>query len=119
MSRVYLLAADKPLPAYTSENFQTAPLEYYRQAVDELGYPMKPYRCELSLEKNERSVRNLRVCLEEHCSHGDCVELWSVWVGDVDRKCPPRFQGELEDFDLETLEQFLDAKEICITVRIP
>ena len=118
MSRVYLLAADQPLPLRAQERIHAAPLEYYRNAVDDLGYPMKPCRFELSLEKDACFLRDFRACLEENFSHGDCVELWSVWVGDVNQKCPPRFQGRLADFDRETFKQFLDANEICLTITI-
>lgn len=118
MSRVYLLAADKPLPAREQESFSVAPLNYYRQAVDELGYPMKPFRSEILLEESERDLRNLRAYLEENFSRGEVLELWSVWVGDVDKKRPPRFCGRLGELDREALEQFLNAEEICFTITV-
>lgn len=134
MSRVYLLAADKELPlcdfqkprashaggyAVTLQRgFKVEPLHYYRHAVEELGYPMKPFRYELSLEKEEEGLTNLRACLEANFSPGETLELWNVWVGDVDKKCPTRFRGRLEDFDMEALEQFLPAEEICFDITI-
>ena len=111
MSRVYVLAADRELP-------ELEPLSYYRQAVEELGYPMKPFRYELSMENKEHDLEHLRACLEANFSRGDTLELWSVWVGDVNKKCPPRFRGRLADFDLEALEQFLSAEEICFDITI-
>jgi len=134
MSRVYVLASDRQLPPQDSQQprakvckgvsvttpggFKVEPLDYYRQAVEDLGYPMKPYRYEFELEKEETDLQNLRSYLEEHFSPGETLELWSVWVGDVKPKCPPRFQGRLADFDRETLEQFLSAKEICFTITM-
>ena len=133
MSRVYLLAADKELPpcdfqepctscsgGYTVtllQGFKVEELSYYCQGVEELGYPMKPFRYELSMQNEEEDLKNLRAYLEENFSRGEVVELWSVWVGDVNKKCPPRFQGRLEELDLEALEQFLSAEEICFRVR--
>ena len=112
MSRVYVLATDKELPGLHE-------LHYYRQAVEELGYPMKPFRYEIALEKDERDLENLRAYLEEHFSQGEVLELWSVWLsGDVNKKCPPRFHGRLADLDMEALEQFLSAEELCFTITI-
>lgn len=111
MSRVYVLAADKPMP-------ELPPLDYYRQAVEELGYPMRPYRYEVSLENGARDLENLQACLRESFAPGETVELWSVWVGDVNKKRPLRFQGRLADFDREALEQFLSAQEICFDITI-
>lgn len=135
MSRVYVLAADKELPLWNAQEeraresggfsvtltqgFQVEKLDYYRQAVEELGYPMKPFRYALSLEKEETDLKNLRACLEANFSPGETVELWSVWLsGDVSKKCPPRFRGALADLDMEALEQFLAAEELCFTITI-
>lgn len=134
MSRVYILAADKELPlcdfqgprtSYSNgyavtfdQGFKVEPLSYYRQAVEELGYPMKSFRYELSMENKENDLEHLRACLEANFSPGETLELWSVWVGDVNKKCPPRFRGKLEDFDMEALEQFLTARELCFTITI-
>ena len=112
MSRVYVLAADKPLTGMET-------LSYYRQAVEELGYPMKSFRYGLSLDEGERDLAHLRACLEENFSQGESLELWIVWLsGDINKKCPPRFRGRLADLDMEALEQFLSAKELCFTITI-
>ena len=112
MSRVYVLAADKPLTGLEE-------LNYYRQAVEELGYPMKTFRYELSMENKEKELEDLRSCLAENFSSGESLELWSIWLsGDVNKKCPPRFRGRLADFDSEALEQFLSAEEICFRITI-
>ena len=112
MSRVYVLASDNLLTGLQE-------LDYYRQAVDELGYPMRPFRYEVSLENKEKDLEKLRSCLEENCSKGEVLELWSIWLsGDVNKKRPPRFQGRLADFDMEALEQFLSAGEICFDITI-
>ena len=134
MSRIYVLASGKELPLCDHQEFRSsesegymitllrgfrvAELDYYRQAVEELNCPMKPFRYEVDLEKDERDLANLRAYLEENFVQGDSLELWSLWVGDVNVKCPPRFRGSLEDFDLEALEQFLTAKEICFNITI-
>lgn len=111
MSRVYVLASNKPLTGMEE-------LNYYRRAVEELGYPMRPFRYELSPENKEKDLENLQTCLEKNFSPGETLELWSVWVGDVNKKCPPRFRGRLADFDMEALEQFLSAEEICFDITI-
>lgn len=112
MSRVYVLAADKPLSGLDE-------LDYYRQAVEELGYPMRPCLYEIPMEGGAKDLENLQACLRENFSPGEALELWSVWLsGDVNKKCPPRFQGRLEDFDREALEQFLSAREICFDITI-
>ena len=108
MSRVYILAADRPLPDLQE-------LSYYRQAVEELGYPIKPFRYELE----EINLENFRACLKEHFFQGESLELWNIWLsGDVDQKRPPRFRGRLEDLDMDALEQFLTAGELCFTITI-
>ena len=135
MSRVYILAAGKELSlcgvqeprtsraggyAVTlRQGFKVEPLCYYRHAVEELGWPMKPFRYEFSLEKEEKDLRDLRTYLETNFSPGEGLELWSVWLsGDIDKKCPPRFRGRLADLDMEALEQFLTAEELCFTITI-
>ncbi len=133
MSRVYVLAADRELSLRDCQQphtrgrgisvtfpsgFKVEPLDYYRQAVEYLGYPMKSFRYELELEKEETDLENLRTYLEEHFSQGETLELWSVWVGDVNQKCPPRFRGRLADFDMDALEQFLAAKELCFSITL-
>ncbi|NCE64721.1 hypothetical protein D1159_09005 [Pseudoflavonifractor sp. 524-17] len=135
MSRVYVLAADKELPlcnfqeSHTSysggysvtfrQGFKVEPLHYYRRAVDELGWPMKPFRYEFVMAKEETDLVKLRAYLTENFSSGEVLELWSVWLsGDVDKKRPTRFQGRLADFDTQALKQFLDAEEICFDITV-
>ena len=134
MSHVCVLASDKELPLCdcqsprttnqgnyqitVNQGFKVEELNYYRYSVEELGYPMRPFRYEFTLEKNVEDLQNLRSYLEANFSHGEIVELWSVWVGDVNKRPPPRFQGSLEDFDVEALAQFLAAEEICFDITI-
>lgn len=130
MSSVYLIAADQPLPLCdfqemrtktvaipTGEQFRiSAPAgfrieehSYYRYAVDELNLAMKPYQYELSLEADESDLLHLKDYLLENFSTGEDVELWNLWVG-VDRDDRVlRYRGELSDFDMESLKQFLES----------
>ena len=71
MSRVYLLAADKELPlcdfqkprashaggyAVTLQRgFKVESLHSYRHAVEELGYPMKPFRYDFHWKKRKKA----------------------------------------------------------------
>ena len=128
MSRVCLIAADKPLPlcdrqaerasavtvsdkAFTVSfvrGFRVAEHTYYRSAVDILNYPIKPYQYELELELHEDDLRHLLEYLSAHFSPGETVELWSIWVGiDNNGRLPPHYTGKLADFGMDTLEQFL------------
>lgn len=135
MSCVHLIAASKELPLCDRQvfrghtrgkfavgltgGFKVEPLEYYRRAVDALGYPMLPFRYECALENVEDDLMNLRAYLEANFSPGEILELWSVWLsGDADKKCPPRFRGRLDDFDREALKQFLDTREKCFTITV-
>lgn len=118
MSRVYVIAADKPLPLAEGAAFQVEALNYYRQAVELLGYPMKPNRYELSIRSGPDAAEALGGYLARRLAPGEQAQLWSVWVGDVNRRCPPRFQGRLADFDTQALKQFLDAEEICFDITI-
>ena len=135
MSRVYVLASDRELPLQDCQELRTQEsggysitllqgfkvdrLDYYHQAVEELGYPMKPFRYEFTLEKEEADLKNLQAYLTENFSQGESLELWSVWVhDDVNKKCPPRFRGRLKDLDMDALEQFLTAQELCFTITV-
>ena len=134
MSHVCILAADKKLPLCSrqemrtvqsrntaitfQQGFQLEELIYYHQAVADLNYPMKPFLYELSLEENELDLRNFRRYCAENFSQGETLELWSVWVGDVNQKIPPHYRGTFQDFDMEALKQFLSAKEICLTITM-
>ncbi len=132
MSCVCLLAADKELPPVDRQEFRVKtvhkveigmdagfklePHRYYREAVDELGYPMKHYQYELSLEADERDLDHLRQYLAQHFSTGETVELWHLWVGEHPRLV--RFHGTLSDFDMDTVKQFLDTEQVCFTITI-
>ena len=132
MSCVYLLAADKPLPLVDRQGFRTKtvrkveigmdagfklePHSYYRDSVDELGYPMKHYRYELSLEADGRDLDDLRRYLAQHFSTGGTVELWHLWVGEHPRLS--RYHGNLSEFDMGTVKQFLDTEQVCFTITI-
>ena len=130
MSRVYLIAADKPLPLCDFQEmrtktvtipggkqfrigapagFQVEEHSYYRYAVDELNLEMKPYQYEFHLEADGSDLLHLKEYLAEHFSVGEEVELWNLWVG-VDRdERMYRYHGKLSDFDMESLEQFLKS----------
>ena len=137
MSRVLLITADKPLPLCDKQEERTTVVEfpvaaplaeklggsftvttvdgfkvdehiYYRAAVDELGYSMKPYQYELQLQACETDVNHLRDYLTANFAPGEEAELLNLWVGTNHEAGPARFKGALADFDLESLEQFLN-----------
>lgn len=136
MSRVMLIAADKPLPLCDKQEERsktvtipmnvdsdirgtsftvTAPAgfkveehAYYRPAVDGLGYEIKPFQYELDLEADETDLKHLRDYLRDHFTPGESVELWNLWVGVDQDNLPVRYAGDLADFDMETLNQFLN-----------
>ncbi len=132
MSCVYLLAADKELPLVNHQEFRVKtvrnveigmdsgfklePHRYYRESVDELGYPMKHYQYELSLEADERDLASLKQYLAEHFSPGETVELWHIWVGEHPRLT--RYRGTLSELDMDTVRQFLGTEQVCFTVAI-
>ena len=146
MSRVYLIAADKPLPLCQAEqpwtrtiklselyrnpdlrgqertvsgisHFNVQEHRYYRSAVAELEVDMKPFQYELEVEKDQWGLEQLTAYLKENFTSGEQVELWSLWVGDTLGR-PVRYAGSLADFDMETLQQFFSAEAICITITI-
>ena len=144
MSRVHLMAADKPLPLQDRQAERTSAVKvsgreytisfvrgfrvmehtYYRHAVDILSYPIKPYQYELSIELHEDDRQHLKEYLAENFSSGETVELWNVWVG-ADQCRPVRYSGTLAEFDAETLEQLLNPPErdgapgqCCLIVRV-
>ena len=144
MSRVYLLAADKPLPLCDCQaertsvirvmgrsstvsavrGFRVAEHSYYRHAVDVLNYPIKPHRYELDLEQHPDDLAHLLEYLRSHFAQGETVELWSIWVG-VDQSRPVRYSGPLSEFDGDTLEQLVNPpdrdgapSQCCLTVQI-
>ena len=136
MSRVMLIAADKPLPLCDKQaertktvtipndvdseirgktftvtalaGFKVEEHAYYRPAVDALGYEIKPFQYELELEEHEKDLKNLLDFLREHFICGETVELRNLWVGDDQDNKPARYAGDLADFDMDTLKQFLN-----------
>ena len=144
MSRVMLIAADKPLPLCDKrvERSKTTRVEgemftvsclsgfavmehaYYRSAVDSLALTMKPYQYELCAETHEDDLSELKAYLEQNFESGEEAELWNLWVGD-DLGRVPHYRGHLSDFDLDTLEQFIcppyhggGIGQCCMTVVI-
>lgn len=127
MSRVLLLAADKPLPfcdrrcertktvtvqgevfsVTTHTGFLAEEHLYYREAVDALGHAMKPHQVQIDLENCEEDLHRLRDYLRTHFAAGEEAELWNLWVGSDDLGPIPHYRGRLADFDEETLQQFL------------
>lgn len=137
MSRVMLIASDRPLPLCGGQTertktvivggrahsigltcgFQAAEHTCCRQAVAELGYPMEPCRHELQLDCCETDLRLLLDYLGEHFALGEEAELWSVWVGGEPaglRRC----RGRLGEFDLDTLGMLFEEAQTCLTVVI-
>ena len=128
MSRVYLLAADKPLPfcskqtqrtstAYVGgtpftisfvRGFRVGEHSYYRHAVDLLGYFIKPFQYELELELHEDDLANLKQYLADNFSSGETAELWSIWVGIDQSGKLSHYSDVLKDFDMDTMDQFLN-----------
>ena len=127
MSRVCLIAADKPLPLCDRQEertsthtvsgkpftisfvqgFRVAEHRYYRHAVDVLNYPMKPHQYELELELHEDDLAHLKEYLSQNFRPGETVELWNIWVGIDQSGHLPHYSGFLKDFDMDTMEQFL------------
>ena len=154
MSHVSLIAAGKELPLCDRQEYRerTATLpnnkrltigcasgfrveehSYYRDSTDFLGYEMKPFQYELTLEKCETDLNHLLTYLRENFSPGEEVELWSLWVGDGHGERPIRYRGRLSEFDLDILGMLTELpkepdltgeypdglfSQICITVEI-
>lgn len=137
MSHVSLIAADKPLPLcdhreyrektsgkYTigiAAGFSVEKHEYYRDAVEELGFEMKPYRYAFDLDNCETDLAHLLAYLRENLSAGEEVELWSLWVGNGPGRLR-RYRGTIDEFDMDTLgmllenEKLLEEGQTCLTV---
>ena len=131
MSRVLLIAADKPLPQcdkqeertvvsrFEGEEYRVTCLSgfcvsehaYYRPAVDAQGYEIRPFQYELALEEHETDLKNLLGYLREHFACGEAVELWNLWVGEDQDNKPVCYTGNLSDFDMDTLKQFLNPMQ--------
>lgn len=137
MSQVLLIAADHPLPlcdnqaerttvitlpdhpdledkaggtisVTTLRGFKVQDLLYYRGAVEELGYSIKPHRYELELDCCPEDLEHLRAYLFAHLSPEHEIELWNLWLGNDREAEPVHYRGNLANFDLDTLEQFLN-----------
>ena len=138
MSRVILLAADHPLPYYQSDIqrpsppsrgpivvtlppecycFSVQPHRDYRIAVEELGLEIKPYQYELNLKATGQDAQQLRDYLARHCKAGEQVELWNLWVGDMNARSL-HLTGPLSDLDQDTLEQLFEKDQTCMTITI-
>ena len=151
MSRVSLIAADKELPfchrqafrEHTSTvngksftigfscGFSVSSHTYYRDAVEELGIEMKPFRYELSFEVCQADLDHLLAYLRENFAPGEEVELWSLWVGGGAGRAR-RYRGKLSEFDLDTLGMLYEMQrepdltgefddlfcQVCLTVEI-
>lgn len=147
MSHVSLIAADKELPLldrvrkFNYENHRLAfangirvlEHQYYRWAVDELGFELKPYQYELDVVQHENDLRSLIDYLSENLSPGEEAELWSLWVGSGGGEQPIRYRGRLSEFDWDTLGMLTGTRyepdltgeypdglisQICITVEV-
>ena len=131
MSHVILLCADRPLPLYDSgarrgrpggavtvegDGFLVQANEYYRQAVEELDFPMKPCRYELDLEPTGQDAGLLRTYLERHLRPGEEAQLWSVWVPRYPEDGLSRYRGRLEELDGDALAP-LEGWNVCMTVE--
>ena len=137
MSQVLLIAADRPLPLWdkqeerttviklpdhpdledkaggtlsvtTLRGFQVQELLYYRGAVEELGYSIKPHRYELELDCCPEDLEHLHHYLTASFAPGEEAELWNLWLGNDREAEPVPFRSALADFDLDTLDQFLN-----------
>ena len=138
MSRVTLIAADKPLPLCDRreervkvitlsggeemtieylQGFQVDDHVYYLHATQSLGLPMKFYQYELSLEPCEQDLESLRSYLHKNLSPGDRAELWSLQLGDPD----PEFLDDtlpLDALDVYQLYRlcFLDGIRVTLII---
>ncbi|MBQ1834281.1 MAG: hypothetical protein II111_01030 [Oscillospiraceae bacterium] len=139
MSRIYLLAADKPLPLCDFQEmrehqidgnlivfaagFAVSELEYYREAVEELELPLKPYRYGLSLEHRGADLRRLTDYLRENLLPGEEVELCALWLGGGPGKLR-RYRGTLEELDMDALgmlfegDRLFEDGQVCLTVMV-
>ena len=154
MSHISLIAADKELPlcdrqehrestvaVSNSEHFTIgftcgfAVTEHscYRDSTDCLGFEIKPFQYELSLENCETDLNHLLAYLRENFSPGEEAELWSLWVGSGGGERPIHYRDGLSEFDLDTLGMLTEhskepdltgeypdglISQICITVEI-
>lgn len=91
--------------------------EYYRQTAEELGLEMKSYQYKLNLDVAEQDAQQLRDYLTQQGKPGEQVELWNLWVGNVNvRAFHP--MGPLRDLDRDVLEQLFEKDQTCMTITI-
>ena len=154
MSHVSLIAAGKKLPLCDKQEYRERTVtipnsksltvgcpggfrveehSYYRDSTDDLGFEMKPFQYELTLEQCETDLNHLLTYLRENFSPGEEAELWSLWVGGGHGERPIHYRGRLSEFDLDTLGMLTELQkepdltgeypdglisQICITVEI-
>lgn len=148
MSRVLLLAAEKPLPlleprgtrtssgggfAVATPGFSVSKHTYYQAAVEALGFAMMPFRAELDLIAREDDLHLLTAYLRRHFSPGEELELWSLWVGDGGGERPRYRHCALRELDMNTLRFLCELQyepdytgdfpeglisQICLTVTV-
>ena len=99
------------------DGFSVQPNSYYRRSVDMLGLTIKPHQYELNLDATEQDAALLRDYLSQNCKTGEQVELWNLWVGDVDVRAF-HLEGHLSDLDRDTLEQLFEKDQTCMTITI-
>ncbi len=148
MSRVLLLAAEKPLPllephgtrtlsgggvTVAAPGFSVSEHTYYQAAVEALGFAMMPFRAELDLIACEDDLRCLTAYIRESFSPGEALELWSLWVGDGGGERPRVRRCALRELDMKTLRFLCEPQyepdytgdfpeglisQICLTVTV-
>ena len=131
MSHVILLCTGRPMPLYGAQTrrvctaggvtveedgFSVQANEYYGQAVEELNFPMKPWRYQLDLEATAQDAALLRDYLEEHLRPGEQAQLWSVWVPRYPEDSLSWYRGGLDSLDREALA-LLENWNVCMTVE--
>lgn len=78
---------------------------------------MKPCRYELGLRATGQGAALLRNYLSLHCTTGEQVELWYLWMGEVNVRAF-RLAGSLANLDTDTLKQLEEREQTCITLTI-
>ena len=101
MSRVILLAADRPLPlmepafrrirrtgrfVVETDGFSVRPHEYYRGAVDELELELKPIQYELNLQATQEQMEGLRAYLADNARY--IADFLADWLPQVRYRIP-------------------------------
>ena len=78
---------------------------------------MKPCRYEVKLHATEPDATLLRNYLSRHCSAGEQVELWYLWVGEVHVRAF-RLTGSLSNLAADTLAQLEEREQTCVTLTV-